>query len=247
MIALGTGSAVLRAVRLLRQDKTRLQTEVHENERARQALREADEKYRSIFDNASEGIFQNTPEGVFISANAALARMLGFATPEELIRERNDLEHQGYAEPAQRPEFKRRLEREGVINNFEYEVKRKDGRPIWISENVRVVRNASGKALYYEGSVQEITKRKRAEEVLAESERRFHFLHDLGNATHSLSQPKEIMAAVARALGTHLHVSRCAYAEMEKDGNHFTIPDDYADGCASIVGEYRLSDFGSKT
>ena len=69
--------------------------DVTDRRAAERRLREAEQKYRSIFDNALEGIFQNTPEGVFISANPALARMLGFASPEELIRERNDLAHQG--------------------------------------------------------------------------------------------------------------------------------------------------------
>lgn len=98
-----------------------------ERKAAQKQLREADEKYRSIFENASEGIFQNTPEGVLLSANPALARMLGFASPEELIRERNNVEQQGYPEPARREEFKRLLEEKGVVDNFEYEVKRKDG------------------------------------------------------------------------------------------------------------------------
>ncbi len=136
-------------------------------------LREADAKYRAIFDHAQEGIFQSTPQGVFLSANRALARMLGFENPEELIRERNDLERQGYAEPAQRQAFKQRLEKEGVINNFEYQVRRKDGKPIWVSENVRLVRDQAGEPRYYEGSVQDITERKRAEEELRRSVERF--------------------------------------------------------------------------
>ena len=110
---------------------------------AERELRAAEAKYRSIFDNALEGIFQNTPEGVFISANPALARMLGFESPEELIRERNDLAQQSYADPAQRAEFQRLLEEKGVVNNFEYQVRRKDQSKIWVSENVRAVRDAA--------------------------------------------------------------------------------------------------------
>ncbi|MBA3960741.1 MAG: PAS domain S-box protein [Chthoniobacterales bacterium] len=136
-------------------------------------LRAAEENYRSIFDNAQEGIFQNTPEGKYLSANPALARMLGFGSPEQLIRERNDLEKQGYVDPTLRKEFRDRLEREGFINNYEYQVKRRDGGAIWVSENVRVVRDAAGRSLLYEGSVQDITERKRAEEELRRSVERF--------------------------------------------------------------------------
>ncbi|MEO6872952.1 MAG: PAS domain S-box protein [Chthoniobacterales bacterium] len=148
--------------------------DISERRAAEAQLRAAECKYHAMFDNALEGIFQNTPEGVALSANPALARMLGFATPEELIRERSDLATQSYADPAERVAFRQRLEREGVVNNFEYEVMRKDGSKIWVSENVRVVRDDDGNALYYEGSVQDITARKHSEEALIRSVERFN-------------------------------------------------------------------------
>lgn len=82
--------------------------------------------------------------------------------------------------------------------------------------------------------------------ALADSERRFRFLNDLGEATCTLSSPREIMATVARMLGVHLRVSRCAYAEVQEDSEQFTILDDYTDGCASTVGRYHLSLFGAR-
>ena len=133
-------------------------------------LSEAEHKYRSIYENSSEGIFQNTAEGRLISANPALARMLGFASPEEMIRQRTDLEEQGYSDPAQRDSFKRRLQERGFINGYEYEIRRKDDAMIWVSENVRIVRATAGHAEYYEGSMQDITARKLAEHALRESE-----------------------------------------------------------------------------
>ena len=147
--------------------------DISERRAAEAQMRQAERKYHSIFDNALEGIFQNTPEGACLSANPTLARMLGFESPEELIRERNDLATQSYADPTQRSEFQHRLEREGVVNNFEYEVKRRDGSKIWVSENVRAVRDERGKTLHYEGSVQDITARKRSEEALVRSVERF--------------------------------------------------------------------------
>jgi PAS domain S-box-containing protein len=144
--------------------------DITERKGAEEALRQAEEKYRSIFDHALEGIFQSTPDGVFLSANPALARMLGFASPEELIRERKGLKRQNYIDPRKREELKRLLDENGGVNNFEYEVKRKDGSTIWVSENAHTVCDAAGNALYYEGSVQDITKRARAELVLRESE-----------------------------------------------------------------------------
>ena len=137
--------------------------DITERKAADKALQETEEKYRSIFEHSNDGIFQNTPEGRFLSANPALARMLGFDSPEELIRERGDIERQGYADPVMRAKFKQALEENGFITGFEYEVYRKDGARIWVAENSRIVRDAEGRALYYEGSVQDITERKRAE------------------------------------------------------------------------------------
>jgi PAS domain S-box-containing protein len=147
-------------------------------QRAEGALKEAEKKYRGIFENAVEGIFQNTPAGHFISANPAMARMLGFNSAEELIRTRHDIERQGYAEPALRNKFKQMLEADGVVTGFEYEVCRKDGTRIWVAENSRIVRDAEGSPLYYEGSVQDITERKQSEEALKMSEERYRSLFE---------------------------------------------------------------------
>jgi len=130
---------------------------------AEDARREAERKYRDIFDNAVEGIFQTTPEGGFITVNPALARMLGYESAEELIRERRDIGLQGYVDPKGREEFRQLLETQDTVAQFEHQVYRRDRTKIWISENVRAVRDASGKLLYYEGTVEDITERKRAE------------------------------------------------------------------------------------
>ncbi len=84
------------------------------------------------------------------------------------------------------------------------------------------------------------------ERALLESEARLSFLNRLGDATRTISDPPEILATVAELLGKHLRVSRCAYAEVAADGDAFTILHDFTDGCASTVGTYELSLFGSR-
>jgi len=130
---------------------------------AEDALRQAEQKYRDIFENAGEGISQTTPEGRFIAANPALARMYGFDSPEELIGSLSDISRQVYVDPARREEFKSLLEEHGVVRGFEYQIFRKDGSKIWVSVNARAVHDALGAILYYEGTTQDINERKRAE------------------------------------------------------------------------------------
>lgn len=128
---------------------------------AETALAAAEEKYRNIFANAVEGIYQTTPEGAFLSANPAMARILGYDSPEELMRERRNIGLQGYVDPAVREEFRRRVEADGMVTGFESEAFRSDGTKIWLSENARVVRDGEGRVLYYEGTLEDITERKR--------------------------------------------------------------------------------------
>jgi PAS domain S-box-containing protein len=147
--------------------------DITERKRAEAVVREAEQKYRDIFENAREGIFQTTPEGQYIEANPALARMLGYESPEDLIRERTDIARQHYVDPQQREEFKRLLEEHDFVRGFEYEGDKKDGSKIWVSDSVRAVRDQSGVLLYYEGIAEDITERKRAEAALRESEELF--------------------------------------------------------------------------
>jgi len=140
--------------------------DVTEREQAEEALRQAEEKYRSIFENAVEGIFQTSPDGRFLSANPTLARIYGYDSAEELIAVINSIERQIYVDPNRRTEFMRQIEAHGVVSDFVSQVYRKDGSIIWILENARAVRDAQGALRYYEGTVMDITERIRAEAEL---------------------------------------------------------------------------------
>ena len=133
-------------------------------------VQQAEKNYRSIFENAVEGIFQSTANGRFITMNPAMAHILGYASPEEAIEGITDIAHQVYVDPKSRLESERIQEEQGILEGFEFEAYRKDGRKIWLSLNRRSVRNEDGIEIYREGSVEHITKRKRAEEALRQSE-----------------------------------------------------------------------------
>lgn len=127
---------------------------------------QAEKKYRDIFENASEGIFQVTPKGRYISANPALARILGYATPEELIEEIDDVGRQLYVNSKRYSELAVYLTCYGVLDYAESEIYHRDGRTIWISESFRLVKDEKGQPLYYEGTVQDISTRRQAEAEL---------------------------------------------------------------------------------
>jgi phosphoserine phosphatase RsbU/P len=136
-----------------------------------EALRRAEQKYRSIFENATEGIFQTTPEGQYLSANPALARMYGYDSPEELLVALTDISRQLYVDPDRREKFTMAMRCNERIEDFESQIYRRDGSVIWISENARAVRDEiTGELLYYEGMVQDITRRKSAEEARKRAE-----------------------------------------------------------------------------
>ena len=134
------------------------------------ALRESEEKYRSLFENAIEGIYQTTQEGRYISANPALAKLFGYDSPQELMETINDIGKQHYANPKDRNTFRNTIEAEGIIKGFEVQLLKKDGTPVWVSLTSREIRNDEGEITHYEGTMEDITERKRAEEALRKSE-----------------------------------------------------------------------------
>ncbi|MCX5804317.1 MAG: PAS domain S-box protein, partial [Proteobacteria bacterium] len=136
-------------------------------------LLQAEEKYRNIFNDAILGIYQTTPEGRFLSANPALAWMYGYDTPEELINSVTDLATQMYVNPEDREIFKGILSKEGVVEKFETRLRKKGGEIIWVSINAHTVKDTQGDISCYQGTIEDITERKRAEEELRKSEENF--------------------------------------------------------------------------
>jgi PAS domain S-box-containing protein len=139
-------------------------------------LRQAEEKYRGIYENAVVGIFQTTPAGHYLSANPALAAIYGYDSPQELVEHLTNIEQQLYVNPARRQDFIQAVEQDDRISNFEAQVCRKDGSMIWVSEQAIAVRDDQGQLLYYEGMIEDITDRKLNQAALRESEQRFRTL-----------------------------------------------------------------------
>ncbi|MGB3208474.1 MAG: ATP-binding protein [Crinalium sp.] len=127
------------------------------------ALHPAEEKYRSIFENAVEGMFQRTPDGRYLLANPALARMYGYESSAHLLMDLTDIDRQ-YVDQERHQQFIEILQQNEQVCGFESQVYRQDGSIIWISESARAVRDQNGVLIYCEGFVREIQQRKSTEE-----------------------------------------------------------------------------------
>ncbi|MBN2168333.1 MAG: PAS domain S-box protein [Actinobacteria bacterium] len=150
-------------------------TDITDRREAERSLKEAEEKYRSIFENAVDGIFQSTPEGRFITVNEAMARLWGYDSPEEMIESIDDVAKR-YIDPAMRYKFKEMVEEQGTLLEFEAPVLRKDNSIMWISVTARAVRDQNGNISYYEGMLKDVTERKLIQNSLRESEGKYRTL-----------------------------------------------------------------------
>jgi PAS domain S-box-containing protein len=133
------------------------------------ATEQAEEKYRSIFENSVTGICQTSPDGRFLSANPGLAKIYGYESVAALVETVTDIERQIFVLPERRQELLRLLEVQGAANDVESEVYRPDGTTIWTVENIQCVRDLGGNLRYYEGTVTDINARKQAEAALAKA------------------------------------------------------------------------------
>jgi PAS domain S-box-containing protein len=141
-------------------------TDMTERKQAEEALQESERKYRSLFENSILGIFRTTAEGNFIDLNPALAHLFGYASPEEMKNSVNDIGKQVYASPADRDTFQSLISKEKKVKNFEVEFLQKNGQRIWVSINAFAVCDPNGNIISYEGTTEDITERKIAEEAL---------------------------------------------------------------------------------
>ncbi|PZV14604.1 MAG: hypothetical protein DCF22_08660 [Leptolyngbya sp.] len=213
---------------LLRDDRDRpigfvgISVDITERKQAQAALAHqaailnAQAKYRSIFENATEGIFQTSPDGHYLSANHALASLYGYASPEELIAHLTTIEHQLYVDPDQRAEFLKIMQGQGSVSEFESQVYRRDSSKdsftnrsvIWVSENAHCVYGDTGEILYYEGTVSEITQRKHAEQQLQQQAERERLLGAIALQIHQSLDLEEILHCTVDEIRQFLHTDR---------------------------------------
>jgi PAS domain S-box-containing protein len=201
-----------------------------------------------MFENSVQGIYRSTSDGRYLDVNPALAKMYGYDNPGQLLNQVSDISHQIYVNPAYRDIFKDEINKSGIVRGLEYEVRRRDGATIWISESARVVRNAKGEIRYFEGFIEDITPRKEAERKLHISQQQLletsrqvgmaevatSILHNMGNALNSINTSVYVAAdlvkkskttAVGKAAGLlHSHSADLA-AFLTVDPKGKKLPD----------------------
>ncbi|HKZ84977.1 MAG TPA: PAS domain S-box protein [Anaerolineae bacterium] len=159
------------ATRLLRDERGQIigtvcvGRDISERRRVEEALRASEERYRGLFEGVPVGVYRTTPAGDILAANPALVQMLGYPDLETYQKLKVDADL--YVDAEHRRQWQAQIEREGIIRDFETCARRRDGTVIWVRDSARVVRDATGQVLYYEGTWEDITERKRAEEALA--------------------------------------------------------------------------------
>lgn len=167
----------------------------------------AERTYRAFFDHALEGIFRSTPEGRYLDANPALARIYGFKDPEELMIRLTDIGGQLYIDPKRREDFGRLMLTHDSVKDFVSQICRHDGKVIWISENARAVRDWTGKLVFYEGTVEDVTPKIEAQNALRRA------LQESEDANRAQSA---FLAAMSHELKTPLNAV-LGFSELLKD------------------------------
>lgn len=181
--------------------------DITESKKAERLIQESEKRYRGIFENATTGIFQAGLDGKFLAANPALASILGYPTPDDLLQSITNIAEQIYVEPQHWHDITSLLEVIQETPNVETRCRCKDGREIIVNLNVWAIRDASDNVKYFEGFIDDITEKKRTEEALFKRESYLAALIDI-QRTLLASDAGIPYQEVLEALGAVSHSSR---------------------------------------
>lgn len=181
-------------------------------------LRESEERFRSLFENATAGIYRSTPDGELLLANPAVWKMTGFDSLEDA--QSVDLEKDGFVNPADRKRFREILQRKGEIIGYESIWKKKDGSPVYLRESARLFENPETGQVHYEGIVEDVTERKLAELALEQKVIALETLADIDTEILSAKNPEALLNLVCRRAVGLLKASKSCIVSFDKTGEN---------------------------
>jgi PAS domain S-box-containing protein len=146
-----------------------LYNDVTKRRRAEEALIQSEKKYRDIFEMTVEGIYRSTPAGRFIIVNPAFVKICGYASAEEMTEKVTDIANQIYANPEDRLRLQKLIAAEGEVKGFEVQFKHPTKELVWVSINTKALHDEQGNIVYYDGTIEDVTERKRVEDALRAS------------------------------------------------------------------------------
>lgn len=178
--------------------KTRYEQDIPGHKLVEESLRENEERFRSLYENSTMGLYRTTPDGKIILANPTLVKMLGYSSFEELAT--RNLEKDGFEPTYERKLFFEQIEKDGEVIGLESGWTCKDGTFIYIIESAKAIRGSNGKTLYYDGTIENITKRKKAEETLKIRNRDLAILNNIAIGLTSIRKESDFYRFIVNQL-----------------------------------------------
>jgi len=221
-----------------------IRTDITARKQMELALRESEERFRTMANSITQLAWIARADGFIFWYNQRWYKYTG-TTPEQM----EGWGWQSVHDPAVLPKVLENWKAAiatGKPFEMEFPLRRADGQFHSFLASAQPLKDSEGRVVQWFGTNTDVEALKQAEAAIREKEERLRFLNDLAEATRTLADPAQIMTVMARMLGERLRASRCAYADVEKDAEQFTILHDYTDGCASSVGNYKLSLFGAR-
>ncbi|RJF70842.1 PAS domain S-box protein [Rhodopseudomonas palustris] len=241
---------IARAAEVFRRTLVEADTAREAAVRALAEQRLAEESYRKLFEGSIDGIYVTTPEGALLNANPALARMMGYETPAELMRAASDVAGNIYVDPSKRAEYCDLMERDGMVREFEYQARKRNGDVLWLSDSASAIRDETGTVVRYEGTVRDITDQKRAETAIAEGRRLLQQVIDTVPAVINVKDTELRYVLMNRYMATIFGINpkeaigRTTTELMSRYGSHKTDANDKrviatGEGLGFYEEEYR--------
>jgi len=192
--------------------------DITERKKTEKALIESEERFRSLYENATVGLYRTTPDGQILLANPTLVHMLGFDSFESLAQ--RNLNQEGYQSKYQRSGFQEIIERQGFVKGLEYAWKRNDGSTLFVRESARLIRDKNGVPLYYEGTVEDINERIRAEQLQK-------VLLNISSAAITTTDMQKLIGIIRQQLGTLLDTTNFYVAFYDETTGMLSSPYSY--------------------